>query len=89
MLNQYLHEDKNLYINDLIKQIDKTFKIVQHADDTLLFCENNDPQKALKALEGNCSLLSNYFLEHSLQFNAKKNRTHSLQKKGKMMKSIL
>ena len=51
----------NLYINDLNKQIDKTCKIVQNADDTLLFCENNDPQKALEAL------LSNYFLEHSLQ----------------------
>ena len=40
----------NLYINDLNKQIDKTCKIVQYADDTLLFCENNDPQKAIKAL---------------------------------------
>ena len=33
-----------LYINDLNKQIDKTCKIVQYADDTLLFCENNNPQ---------------------------------------------
>ena len=65
----------NLYINDL-KQIDKTCKIVQYADDTLLFCENNDPQTTLKALEANCSLLSIYFLEHSLQLNAKKNGTH-------------
>ena len=56
----------NLYINNLNKQIDKTCKIVQYADDTLLFCENNEPQKAIKALEANCSLLSNYFLEHSL-----------------------
>ena len=38
----------NLYINDLNKQIDKTCKIVQYADDTLLFCENDDPQKLLK-----------------------------------------
>ena len=71
----------NLYINDINKQIHKTCKIVQYADDTLLFCENNDPQKALKALEANCSLLSIYFLEHSLQLNAKKNRTHRFQQK--------
>ena len=32
----------NPYINDLNKKIDKTCKIVQYADDTLLFCENND-----------------------------------------------
>ena len=64
----------NLYINDLNKQIDKTFEIVKYADDTLLFCENNDPQKALKAVEANCSLLLNYFLEHSLQLNAKKTK---------------
>ena len=49
----------NLYINDLKKQIDKTCKIVQYVDDTLIFCENNYPQKAIKALEANCSLLSN------------------------------
>ena len=71
----------NLYIYDLNKQIDKTCEIVQYADDTLLFCENNDPQKAIKALKANCSLLSNYFLEHSLQLNAKKNRTHRFQQK--------
>ena len=71
----------NLYINNLNKQIDKRCKIVQYAGDTLLFCENNDPQKALKALEANCSLLSNCFLEHSLQLNAKKNRTHRFQQK--------
>ena len=62
----------NLYINDFNKQHDKTCKIVQYADDTFLFCENNDPQKAHKALEANCKLLSKYFLEHSLQLNAKK-----------------
>ena len=71
----------NLYINNLNKQIDKTCKIVQNADDTFLFCENNNPQKALKALEANCSLLSSYFLEHLLQLNAKKNRTHRFQQK--------
>ena len=49
----------NLYINDLNKQIDKTCKIVQYADNKLLFCGNNDPQKAFKAIEANCSLLSN------------------------------
>ena len=38
----------NLYINDLNKQIDKTCKIVQYADDTLLFYENNDPKNLLK-----------------------------------------
>ena len=49
----------NLYINDLSKQIDKTCNINQYADDTFLFCENNDPQKDLKTLEANCNLLSN------------------------------
>ena len=43
----------NLYINDLNKQIDKTCKIVQYADDTLLFCKNYDPQTTPKALETN------------------------------------
>ena len=49
----------NLYISDLNKQIDKTCKIVQYADDKLLFCENNEPQKAHRALKADCSLLSN------------------------------
>ena len=71
----------NMYISGLIKQIDKECKMVQYADDALLFCENNDPQKALKALEANCSLLSNYSLKHSLQLNAKKSRTHRFQQK--------
>ena len=71
----------NLYINDLNEQIDKTGKIVQYADDTLLFCENNDPQIAHKALEANCSLLSIYFLEHSLQLNAKKTEIIVFSKK--------
>ena len=71
----------NLYINDLNKQIDKTCKIVHYAYDTLLFCENNDPQKAIKALEANCSLLSNSFLEQSLQLNAKKTELIVFSKK--------
>ena len=68
----------NLYINYLNKQIDKTCKIVQYADDTLIFCGNNDPQKDPKALEANCSLFSNYFLEHSIQLNAKKQNSSFL-----------
>ena len=70
-----------LFINDLKNQMDKTCKIVQYADDTLLFCENNDPQKALKALEANCSLLSICFLEHSFQLNAKKTELIVFSKK--------
>ena len=71
----------NLYINDFNKQIDKTCKIVQYADDTLLFCEKNNPQIAHKALEANCSLLSIYLLEHSLQLNAKKTELIFFSKK--------
>ena len=62
----------NLYFNDLNKQIDKTCKIVQYADDTLLFCENNDPQKAIKALEANCSQLSNSFFRILTSIECKK-----------------
>ena len=70
-----------MYISDLINQIDKACKIVQYADDTFLFCEKNDPKKALKALEANCSLLSNYSLKHSLQLNAKKTELIVFSKK--------
>ena len=70
----------NLYINDLNKQINKTCKIVQYADDTLLFCENKDQQITLEALEANC-LLSIYFLEHSFQLNEKKTELIVFSKK--------
>ena len=82
----------NLYINDLNKKIGKTCKIVQYADDTLLFCENNDPQKVIKALEANCSLLSNYFFRTLTSIECKKEQNSSFSAKniqGKRMKSIL
>ena len=40
-----------LYINDLIKNLTESCKVVQYADDTLLFCDDNDIKNALQLLQ--------------------------------------
>ena len=40
-----------LYINDLNKNLTESCKVVQYADDTLLFCDDNDIKNALQLLQ--------------------------------------
>ena len=62
----------NLYINDLFKNIPSNCKIVQYADDTLLFTENKDLKHCFQNLEKSCKLAHQNFNIHSLNLNDEK-----------------
>ena len=62
----------NLYINDLSKNIPSNCKIVQYADDTLLFTEHKDLKQCLQNLDESCNLAHHYFNIHSLNLNTEK-----------------
>ena len=53
----------------------------QYADDTLLFCDDNDIKIALHLLQKSCQNLSLYFTKYSLKLNRKKIELIILNKK--------
>ena len=73
----------NLYINDLSKNIPSNCKIVQYADDTLLFTEYKDLKQCLQNLEESCKLAQQYFNIDSLNLNAEKTELIVITKKIK------
>ena len=46
-------------------------KVVQYADDTLLFCDDYDIKISLKLSQIDCQNLSLYFTKYSLNFHTK------------------
>ena len=62
----------NLCTINLNKQLTKSCKVDQCADDRILFCNNWHIETALRELEKKCSFLSKYFRRHLLQLNAEK-----------------
>ena len=71
----------NLYINDFNKKLTESCKVVQYADDTLLFCDDNDIKNALQLLQKSCQKLSLYLTKHSLKLNTKKTKLIIFSKK--------
>ena len=64
----------NLYVNDLTGpgQITEDARIIQYADDCLLFCSHQDPHIALQCLQINILKLECYFKSHRLNLNGSK-----------------
>ena len=58
-------------------------KVVQYADDTLLFTEHKDLMQCLQILEESCKLAYQYFNIHSLNLNAEKTELIVITKKNK------
>ena len=56
----------------MTKNLTEFCKVVQYADDTLPFCDDNDINNALQLLQKSCENLSLYFTKHSLKHNTKK-----------------
>ena len=62
----------NIYVNNIIENIDNSCNLVQFADDTMIFTSNKDVYDSLKALEKNVLHLERYFESHLLTINASK-----------------
>ena len=62
----------NLYVNDLTRQITEDARIIQYADDCLLFCSHQDPGIALQCLQTNILKLESYFKSHRPNLNGSK-----------------
>ena len=62
----------NLYVNDLTGQITEDARIIQYADDCLLFCSHQDPDIALQCLQTIFLKLESYFKSHRLNLNGSK-----------------
>ena len=53
---------------------DNQCKIIQYADNTMIFCSHEEPEKAKSAVEKIVQKLVLYFETHQLTINAEKNR---------------
>ena len=62
----------NIYINDITKYIPKECKIIQYADDCLIYSANPKPDIAFKNLQICFEILENYFQSNQLTLNASK-----------------
>ena len=49
------------------KKLAKTCKVIQYADDTLLFCDYDKIKNALELLQKSCQDYSLYFTKHSVK----------------------
>ena len=56
----------------LEQMLNETCKMIQCADDTVLFCDENDIKNALKLLQESCQKLPLYFPKQSFKINTKK-----------------
>ena len=79
----------NLYVNDLTGQITEDARIIQYADDCLLFCSHQDPDIALQCLQTNILKLESSFRSHQLNLNGSKTGfiTFSRQKDKRQLDS--
>ena len=73
----------NLYVNDLTGQITEDARIIQYADDCLLFCSHQDPDIALQCLQTNILKLESYFKSHRLNLNGSKTEFITFSRKKK------
>ena len=63
----------NIYVNDMENvNDDNQCKIIQYADDTMIFCSHEEPEKAKSAVEKIIQKLVLYFETHQLTINAEK-----------------
>ena len=72
----------NLYVNDLNGQITEDARIIQYADDCLLFCSHQDPDIALQGLKTNILKLESFFKSHQLNMNGSKTEFITFSRKN-------
>ena len=72
----------NLYVNDLTGQITEDARIIQYADDCLLFCSHQDPDIALQCLQTIFLKLERYFKSHRLNLNDSKTEFLTFSRKS-------
>ena len=72
----------NLYVNDLTEQITDDARIIQYADDCLLYCSHQDSEIALQHLQANIVKLENYFSVHRLNLNGSKTEFITFSRKN-------
>ena len=70
-----------MYIKNLDKHLPNSWKVVQYADDMLLFCEHQKADLALKELEKIARFYLTFF-RHSKQLNAEKRNLAFSSKKN-------
>ena len=71
-----------LYVNDLTEQITEDARIIQYADDCLLFCSHQDPDIALQCLQTNILKLESYFKSQRLNLNGSKTEFITFSRKN-------
>ena len=59
-------------MNDLKKPLAKKCKMVQYAENTLLFCDDIAIQNFLQLMQKSCQKLSSNFLKYSIKLNTNK-----------------
>ena len=72
----------NLYVNDLTGQITEDARIIQYANDCLLFCSHQDPDIALQSLQTNILKLESYFKSHRLNLKGSKTEFITFSRKN-------
>ena len=83
----------NIYVKDLRTAIDSNVKMIQYADDCLVFASNKVEKIAKKSLESNINNLKKYFRERQLYLNSSKTKLVYFSKqndqRNKIQDSIL
>ena len=72
----------NLYVNDLNDCIDSNSRLVQYADDCLIFSTGTESSKILVDLQKNIANIEKYFSTHQLNLNASKTEFITFSRKN-------
>ena len=64
----------NIYINDITKYIPEEGRIIQYANDCLMYSANPKPDIAFESLQTCLEILKNYFRSNQLTLNASKTK---------------
>ena len=72
----------NLYVNDLTGQITEDARIIEYADDCLLFWSHQQPDIALQCLQTNILKLESYFESNRLNLNGSKTKFTTFSRKN-------
>lgn len=66
----------NLYVNDLQEVTTGTCKIIQYADDTIVYAIGENIDEAITELESSLRRISSYYKSNKLKVNPEKDRNH-------------
>ena len=72
----------NLHVNDVNDSIDSNSRLVQYADDCLIFSTGTESSKTLIDLQKNIANIENYFSTHQLNINASKTEFITFSRKN-------